>query len=211
MSAHIVLFGATGFTGDLVARALVARGAAPLLVARDERRVAALAAELGGLDHAVADVERPETLRAVLRRGDVLVSTVGPFARLGGAAVEAAIARGAHYLDSTGEAPFIRDVFARHGPMAEGAGCTLVPAFGFDFVPGNLAGALALRGTGGRASRVEVGYFLTGATGGRATSGGTRASAAGLLLERSHAWRDGRLVLEPAGRGRLTFRVGGLE
>src|SRR6266545_2210789 len=85
----IVLFGATGYTGRLVAGALVAAGAAPLLAGRDQKRLDALAAGLGGLETAIADAARPESLRALLEQGDVLVSTVGPFALRGAAALRA--------------------------------------------------------------------------------------------------------------------------
>ena len=153
MAERIVVFGATGYTGDLIARALVDRGARPVLAARNEARVRALAEELGGLEWAVADVERPDSVRALVERGDVLVSTVGPFARWGEPAVQAAIAAGAHYLDSTGEGSFIREVFERFGPGAQAAGCGLVTAFGYDWVPGNLAGALALRDAGEAATQ----------------------------------------------------------
>lgn len=114
MSGRIVLFGATGYTGQLTARALVAAGATPLLAGRSADRLQRLAAELGGLEHAVADVARPATLRGLLARGDVLVSTVGPFVRWGEPALRAAVDAGAHYLDSTGEPPFIQSVFERY-------------------------------------------------------------------------------------------------
>ena len=58
MAGRIVLFGATGYTGDLTARAMVARGLTPVLAGRTEARVRALAEELGGLEWATADVER---------------------------------------------------------------------------------------------------------------------------------------------------------
>ncbi len=79
--------------------------------------------------------------------------------------MQAAIDAGAHYLDSTGETPFIRAVFERWGPRAEAAGCGLLTAIGYDWVPGNLAGALALRDAAAAdaATRVAIGYFLTGA------------------------------------------------
>jgi short subunit dehydrogenase-like uncharacterized protein len=176
VSGRIVLFGATGYTGDLTARALVDRGVRPVLAARSRERLDALSAELGGLETRLADVAAPGTLAGLVERGDVLVSTVGPFMRLGAPAVEAAIAAGAHYLDSTGEGPFIRSVFERHGPAAEAAGSGLVTAFGYDWVPGNLAGALALREAGERATSVDIGYFLSGSTGAGTASGGTRAS-----------------------------------
>ncbi|HSZ68805.1 MAG TPA: saccharopine dehydrogenase NADP-binding domain-containing protein, partial [Solirubrobacteraceae bacterium] len=146
--ARIVLFGATGYTGGLTARALVAQGARPVLAARDRGRVEALAAELGGLESAVADVRDARSVRALVARGDVLLSTVGPFTRYGEAALAAAVDAGAHYVDSTGEAPFIRAVFERWGPRARDAGSGLLPAFASDWVPGNLAGALALRAAG---------------------------------------------------------------
>jgi short subunit dehydrogenase-like uncharacterized protein len=206
MAERIVLFGATGYTGDLTARALVARGVRPVLAARNEARVRALASELGDLEWAVADVARPESVRALVERGDVLVSTVGPFARWGGPAVEAAIATGAHYLDSTGEGDFIREVFERYGGGAQAAGCGLVTAFGFDWVPGNLAGALALRDAGEAATRVEIGYFSPGAGAG-SMSGGTRASAAGVALSRGFAWHDGRLVDERPARRTRSFEL----
>ena len=120
MAERIVVFGATGYTGDLTARALVDRGARPVLAARNEGRVRALAEELGGLEWAVADVARPDSVRALVQRGDVLISTVGPFERWGEPAVQAAIAAGAHYLDSTGEGTFIRAVFERFGARSAG-------------------------------------------------------------------------------------------
>src|SRR6266511_683598 len=107
----IVLFGATGYTGRLVAGALVAAGAAPLLAGRDQKR-------LDALETAIADAARPESLRALLEQGDVLVSTVGPFALRGAAALRAAVQAGATYLDSAGEPSFIREVFEVEGPRA---------------------------------------------------------------------------------------------
>jgi short subunit dehydrogenase-like uncharacterized protein len=209
VSGRIVLFGATGYTGDLTARALVDRGVRPVLAARSRERLDALAAELGGLETRVADVAAPDTLSGLVERGDVLVSTVGPFLRLGRPAVEAAIAAGAHYLDSTGEGPFIRSVFERHGPAAETAGSGLVTAFGYDWVPGNLAAALALRDAGERATSVDVGYFLSGSPGAGSASGGTRASVLGLMLAPGHAFHGGQLITEPAGRRLRGFDLGG--
>lgn len=214
MSGRIVLFGATGYTGQLTARALVARGATPLLAGRSADRLGALAGELGGLEFAVADVTRAATVRALLKPGDVLVSTVGPFVRWGGPAVRAAIDAGAHYLDSTGEPPFIRTVFERYADEAKAADVGLLTAFGYDYVPGNLAGALALREAGERATSVDVGYFV----GGNAKpSGGTRASAVGMLAESAYAFEGGRLMDRRTARdvrsfdGRPAVSIGATE
>ena len=210
--SRIVLFGATGYTGELTARALVDRGEKPVLAARSRDKLERLADELDvGLEIAEADVSRPASVRALVERGDVLVSTVGPFVRWGGPAVHAAVATGAHYIDSTGEPEFIREVFERHGRGAEAAGCGLVTAFGYDWVPGNLAGALAVREAGEAATRVDVGYFMTGSAGAGDMSGGTRASAAGAVVSPSFAWRGGRLVTERGARRVRAFAVGGKD
>src|SRR3954469_3626200 len=99
MARPIVLFGATGYTGRLVADSLVKRDVRPLLAARNGVAVKHMAEELGRLDAAVADREGPDTLRAIVDQYTVRVSTVDSFLRWGAAAVEAAIDAGAVYLD----------------------------------------------------------------------------------------------------------------
>jgi short subunit dehydrogenase-like uncharacterized protein len=200
MAGRIIVFGATGYTGRLVCEQLVARGQRPLLAARDRGRVEALAAELGGLEAAVADVSRPASLAELVEAGDVLVSTVGPFARWGDVALDAAIGAGAHYIDSTGEPSFIRRVFEREGARAKQAGSGLLTSFGYDWVPGNLAGALALHDAGDAATAVRIGYFMRGEMKANGMSGGTRASAAGAFLEPGYRWHGGRLMTERGAR-----------
>ena len=138
-----------------------------------------------------------------------MLTTVGPFTKWGEAAIEAAIDAGVPYLDSTGESPFIRRVFERFGPAAAGAGAPLLTAMGYDWVPGNLAAALALTEAGAAASRVEIGYFLTGGGGGY--SGGTMASALATLLEPGFSFRDGRIVTEANGKRVRSYEVRGRE
>jgi short subunit dehydrogenase-like uncharacterized protein len=222
-AARIVLFGATGYTGRLTAEALAAAGAGPVLAGRDRARLEALAGRLGDLPVAEADTARPDSVRRLVGPGDVLVSTVGPFLARGDPAVSAAVDAGAAYLDATGEPPFVRRVFEHHGPRAAGR-CGLVPAFGYDFVPGNLAATLALADAGvpvgpaapgaapgpgaGRATRVTIGYFVTGGAG---FSSGTVASGAGMLLEPGFAFRGGRLRRERTARRVRAFPIGGRQ
>ena len=206
MAARIVLFGATGYTGRLVAEALVERDLRPVLAARGRDKLEALSEELGGgYETAVADVDDPPSVSALVERGDVLVTTVGPFARWGRPAAAAATTAGAHYLDSTGESSFIREVFERHGPAAERSDCGMLTAFGYDWVPGNLAGALALREAGDDAVRVDIGYFIRGR--GR-PSGGTAATAAGSVTASSYAFKDGQLQSERTAKRVRSFPVG---
>lgn len=209
MAGRIVLFGATGYTGRLTAQALLAGGAEPLLAGRSGDSLGALTADLGGdLETAVADVADPASVRALLEPGDVMVSTVGPFNRWGAPAIEAAIDAGCPYIDSTGEPAFIRRVFDQWGPRAAAAGAPLLTALGYDWVPGNLAGALALAEAGDAARKVEIGYFITG-SGMGGMSGGTMASTAGAMLEPGFAFRGGRVVSETAARRVRSFEVHG--
>ena len=224
MAGRIVLYGATGYIGGLTAQAMIANGARPILAGRDHGRLTALADRLSHtgvrLQTAVAGSEEPAPLRELLGAGDVLVSTAGPFLKVGRSAVQAAVDAGAIYLDSSGEPPFIREVFEHFGPRAQRTGAVLLTAFGYDYLPGNLAGALALDTAGPAAVRVRVGYFVRGNLR-QATSAGTRASIAGVLLEPGYAFRGGRVVTERTaahvtsfaidGRRRRAFSIGSSE
>lgn len=205
MAGRIVLFGATGYTGTLTAEELARAGVPAVLAGRSPERLRALAGRLtGGFTVAIADVADPAGVASLVEPGDVLVSTVGPFARRGEPAVRAAVERHAHYLDSTGEPCFVRTVFEEFGPPAAGAGVVLLPAFGYDCVPGHVAGALAVEEGGPDAVQVDIGYFSTG---GR-WSGGTLASLVGASRAPSFSWRDGGIVTERGGLRTATFDLG---
>jgi short subunit dehydrogenase-like uncharacterized protein len=241
VGGRIVLFGATGYTGRLTAEAMVERGLRPVLAARSRSKLEEMAEELGGralavaaaepaagdgedardaaaagglrgpLEIAVADVSDPPSVRALVEEGDVLVTTVGPFVRWGTTAAAAATTAGAHYLDSTGEPPFIREVFERYGPAAEKAGCAMLTAFGYDWVPGNLAGGIALDRAGESAVRIDVGYFTTGSVEAGSMSGGTRASLVGAIAAPSFSYSDGRVRAERGAKHVRGFPVGDKE
>jgi short subunit dehydrogenase-like uncharacterized protein len=214
MTGKIVLLGATGYTGARTAEAMTRRGLRPVLAGRDAARLAPLAERLGGLATAVADSGQPGSVRALVESGDVLVTTVGPFIEHGAAAVQAAIDAGAVYFDTTGEPPFIRRVFEEYGPKAAAGNAALLTAFGNDYVPGTLAGALALRDAadrGGGAAAVHVGYFIVGGGRGQGFSRGTLNSLLGVVLEPMYTWTDGELRAEQAGRRFRTFTVAGHE
>lgn len=212
-AGRVILFGATGYTGRLAAESMVRAGLAPVLAGRSAPALADLVAELAPVapvDRAptwqAADAADPVSVRdLVTSTDDVLVTTVGPFTELGGAAVAAALESGCAYVDSTGEPGFLRWVFAQER-RARASGARLLPAFGYDYVPGNLAGALALADARERGVpvRVDVGYFVDGSLG---ISTGTRASLAAALADPGGAFRSGRLG--PAVAGTAAFDVGG--
>jgi hypothetical protein len=87
----------------------------------------------------------------------------------------------------------------------------LITAAGYDYVPGNLAGGLALEAADGAATAVEIGYFNRGKVDSDAMSGGTASSLAGTVLEPGHAYRDGRIKSERGARHVRSFPVGGKD
>lgn len=193
MGDQIVVFGATGYTGGLVIDALLRRGLRPVLAGRSIDRLARLAERLGGLDYRMADVSDPASVRALVEPGDVLVTTVGPFERFGHPVAQAAVDAGAHYVDSTGEVGFVRELRQRHHDLSRETGAVIIPAFGYDYVPGHLAGALAARDGGAPVRAVEVGYYAIGSLRNGLSEGTRKTMADGLILP-APIWRSGRLV-----------------
>jgi short subunit dehydrogenase-like uncharacterized protein len=129
---RLLVYGAYGYTGELISRAAAEQGLDPILSGRDAGRVESLAAELG-----VA--ARPFGLgsgdiAAHLDDVAVVVHCAGPFVDTAAPMVTACLAAGAHYLDITGEIDVFEDVFARSEAARE-AGVVLCPGAGFDVVP----------------------------------------------------------------------------
>jgi short subunit dehydrogenase-like uncharacterized protein len=213
---RVVVLGASGYTGRLAAQACVRRGLSPVLAGRDRAKLESLAARLGGgLEIQQADVHQPDSVRALVGPGDVLLTTVGPYLHLGDAALRAAVDAGAHYVDLCGEPPFLGRTFHEFGPRAEASGATLLPAFGHDWVPGNPAAALALREAGEAARAVEIGYFdylrgrwFTGVPMSIFTSG-TLATLASDAPPHSHTVTSGRLAHARLGQRVHSFQVDG--
>jgi saccharopine dehydrogenase (NAD+, L-glutamate forming) len=139
----VLLLGATGFTGGLVARELSARAAGTRLrwgiAGRDTRALERVAAALPGDPTVIhADVTDPVSLDAMARRTRVLATTVGPYARLGVGVARACATNGTHYADITGEEGFVRTLEGEVDATARATGATMVVCCGFDSVPHDL-------------------------------------------------------------------------
>ncbi|MEU3609346.1 saccharopine dehydrogenase NADP-binding domain-containing protein [Streptomyces sp. NPDC035033] len=220
MNSRIILLGATGYTGDLVLNALIRKGVRPTVAGRNPTALEALAKRSGDLDHLVVDAATPDGLKKHLRPGDVLITTVGPFERFGFPVAQAAADTGAHYIDSSGEVGFVRTLYNRHHHRARETGAVMLPAFGYDYVPGILAAALALRKAGAAARAIDIGYFATGPIW-RGISQGTRTTMRDgmtlpsarrhrrVLVEERTASRVRRFTVR--GRRKSAFLVSGTE
>lgn len=206
----VTVLGATGYTGRLVAAEAVRQGLEVRLAGRRRAALQALADELDGrASVTVADVDDPPSLRALAEGSTLLVSTVGPYVRLGRPVVEAVLEVGCHYLDVSGEVPFLAWAHEQ-AERAAAAGVTLLPGFGFDGVPGDLLAGLAANhdpGPGlGALAPVRGARVAYRVHAGR-VSGGTARSVLGILAGGGAAWMGGRLVSEPvaARRWRVAF------
>jgi len=182
----IVLWGASGFTGRLVAEYLVRHapnGLRLALAGRNRGKLEALRTELSRslpraaqLPILIADARDAAALGDIVGGARVVCSTVGPYAKYGRELVAACARLGVHSCDLAGEVPFIRETIDRHDAEARGSGARIVNACGYDSVPSDLGAFLAarfVRDTYGLGLVEDHGYF--GPQKG-ALSGGTAAS-----------------------------------
>lgn len=218
----LVLFGATGFVGELTAAYLAAHAPEGLrwaLAARDERKLEALRERLpGGAAVGVlrADVTEPTTIRALAEHARVVATTVGPYGRYGEGLVAACADTGADYLDLCGEPEFVDLMYVRHDARARETGARLVHACGFDSVPHDLGAYFTVRQLPEGVPLTVDGFVTADAT----FSGGTFASALDqfarprqmLAAARDRARHEPRLMnrrtTAPAGAPRFAPEVG---
>jgi short subunit dehydrogenase-like uncharacterized protein len=144
--ADILLFGASGYTGQLTAHALAERGADFAIAGRNRTKLEVLAAETGNPEIRIAEVGDADALTKALDGARALITCVGPFIHLGDTAVEAALRARCHYIDSTGEGSFIKKLIRDQNERAHAAGIAIAPALGFDEVPADVAATLAVEG-----------------------------------------------------------------
>lgn len=128
-----MLYGASGYTGKLVADLAEERGERPILAGRSTHKIATMATPLG-LSHRTFDLSDPDVIAENLHDVDVVAHCAGPFSATSAPMVEACLRTGTHYLDITGEVDVFEAIFARHREAVD-AGVVLLPGAGFDVVP----------------------------------------------------------------------------
>lgn len=201
-SYDLVLFGATGFTGKLVAEYLAnhASGLRWAVAGRSESKLRDVLASLGAagksVDLLLADSGDQASLEAVVKATRVVVTTVGPYAKYGQGLARAAAEYGTHYCDITGEVPFIRKSIDENHARAEDTGARIVHCCGFDSIPSDL-GVLCVadhaRTRGETLGKTKL--VVLRAKGG--VSGGTAHSMLNLMAEAEHDRALRRLLRDP--------------
>ncbi len=204
----VVVWGATGFTGALVAEYLLSQYGADgslrwAIGGRSDDKLATLKEALGPqaatLPCIVADSFDEQKLAAMAASTQVVISTVGPYAKYGSPLVAACVAEGTHYCDLAGEAQWIRQMIDQHHAAAIDSGARIVHCCGFDSVPMDIGVWFlqqeAMRRHGSYCTSITM--LVKAMRGG--ASGGTVASMLNLIKE-ARADRDiARVLGDPYG------------
>lgn len=156
----ITVYGATGYTGQQIARALVEQGHAVTLAGRARSGLEAFSNELGGAATVqVAGIEDRAALAELATNTSVIINCAGPFVRTCRPIAEAAVAGNAHYVDISAEQLGSRWCYTDGDALARAAGVALLPSFGFYSVLADLLAEQACTGIGS-ISEITVAYWI---------------------------------------------------
>lgn len=186
MDTVIVLYGSTGYTGQLIAKEFKKAGIEIVLSGRNEQKLKAQSEEVG-FDYLAVDLYDSTLLKRMLEEVDILINAAGPFSKTAKPMVEACLETGTHYLDITGEIEVFQDLHLMDS-KAKDNNILLLPGIGFDVVPTDcLASFLKEQMPDANELNLFIGGF------GR-VSPGTAKTAVEAASKRVRARRDGMLV-----------------
>ncbi len=155
MKNRLLIYGANGYTGEMIARAAAARGLAPVLAGRSELAIAALARDLG-CEFRAFGLANAQAIAAGLADCRVVIHCAGPFSATAAPMMAGCIAAGAHYTDITGEIDIFELGF-RQDALARQSGVLICPGVGFDVVPTDCI-ALTLKQALPDATQLALGF-----------------------------------------------------
>ncbi|EDY86987.1 saccharopine dehydrogenase [gamma proteobacterium HTCC5015] len=150
-----LIYGAYGYTGELIAREAVRRGYRPVLAGRRLEKVQGIAQELG-LEAVAFSLDAPERIAEQLGEFSLVLNCAGPFSATAEPMMKACLIAGAHYLDITGEIAVFETAQAL-SQQAQAAGVVLCPGVGFDVIPTDCVAA-ALAGALPDATHLSLGF-----------------------------------------------------
>lgn len=188
---EIILYGASGFTGQLVAEYLAAEhGDLRWAIAgRNRQKLEHIRDKLmlPDLPIIIADSHETEELAAMAGQARTVISTVGPYAQYGTPLLEACAKKGTHYCDLTGEAQWMAGVFEQINPMAQASGARLVHCCGFDSIPSDLSVYFLQQ-----EFKKRYGHYASHISGrmGRAAGGVSGGTVASLMFVAEQASKD---------------------
>lgn len=197
-----LIYGANGYTGELIAREAVKRRMRPILAGRHRQKIETLAAELK-CPSAVFDLQDQTALLSTLENVAAVLNCAGPFSRTARSMMQACLASHVHYLDITGEIEVFELAHSVHD-KAQRAGIVLCPGVGFDVVPTDCL-ALKLKQAMPDATHLYLGFDSHSGL-----SKGTAKTTVETLGQGARIRRNGEIVRTPLGSQtrRIDFGAG---
>jgi len=202
---ELLVLGATGFTGKWVAKHLFDTYSTNDLkwgmAGRSEEKLESVRDFIGDednlIDLVIADSSDETSLRALVAQTKVIITTVGPYAYYGSLLVKLCAEAGTHYVDLTGEVPWMRDMIDAHHVTAEHSGANIVHSCGFDSIPSDMGTFFIQQEAHKRYGQYlkNVRFSLTKAKGG--ISGGTFASMINIIKQAVKDKRVRKILFNP--------------
>ncbi|MFI5731883.1 DUF5938 domain-containing protein [Kribbella sp. NPDC051587] len=192
----VVVYGASGYTGRLVCEYLRQYHVPFVAAGRSEDKLkSSMASNVAGIetaDYEIATVDHDVAALTDLFKGaSVVLNTVGPFSELGPAAVEAALAAGAHYTDTTGEQDWLITCDEKYGAQFADAGLLLAPGIAQMYTTGEIAAQLCLEQPG--LDTLDIAVFW----GGSPTIASTRTILVNAATSKAHFLEQNQYVEFP--------------
>ena len=188
--SDFLIYGANGYTGELIAREAVRRGLKPILSGRSQNKVEPLAKELN-LTCRTFSLEDRKSLEYTLKEVDFVIHCAGPFSLTSNRMVEACLRTGKHYTDITGEISVFEQM-VKHDEAAKKAGIMIMPGIGFDVVPSDCL-ARYLKNQLPSATNLTLAFYGLGKI-----SHGTQATMTMNVGSGGAVRRNGEIVRVPA-------------
>ena len=187
----LVVWGATGFTGEWVAKHLYdhhnGSGLKWALAGRNKNKLANVQDFIGDTERTVpcilADSDDLDSLRALAKKATSIITTVGPYAYYGSKLVQACAEEGTHYVDLAGETPWMREMIDAHHETAQKTGAKILHSCGFESIPSDMGTYFMHKEAQARFGKPlqKVRYALIKSKGGM--SGGTAHSMLNVLKQ----------------------------
>lgn len=193
MTANFLIYGATGFVGDAIARLAVKRGLKPILAGRNREKIISLAKELE-LDYRVFKLDDTTSLDYALEDVAAVLHCAGPYILTYRPMIESCLRQGTHYLDITGELP-VYEALALCDSQAKEQDIMILPGVGFDVVPTDCL-AVHLKKQLPSASHLTLAFRSKGPA---SLPPGTIKTAVSLIPYGNRIRRDGNLVKPEKG------------
>ena len=154
----IVIYGATGFTGQLCVKYFQSQGLEIkwAIAGRNLEKLQTVSKNLApDIEILVADSDDEAGLNDICSRSKVVLSTAGPFHRYGSKLVKACVENGSHYVDITGENFWVKGLIEKHHEEALRKGIRIIPSCGFDSIPSDIGTFYAVRSLNRPVKRVD--------------------------------------------------------